>query len=151
MGDNPLTKRNRPKVKRIFIEALTKAPNITRAAEAAGIDRDTAYRWRKEDEEFAAQWEQALNATLDNLEQLVYRRASIGAEEPVYYKGEVVGHVRKPSDILAMFWLKAHRPELYRERYDVTATGDLSITILPPDDPGEDDWPEKPDYADNPA
>ena len=37
--------------------------------------------------------------------------------EPVYYQGKIVGYVRRPSDILAMFLLKARKPEMYRDNY----------------------------------
>ena len=37
----------------------------------------------------------------------------------MYYKGDEVGYVRKYSDSLTMFLLKAHRPDKYRERSEV--------------------------------
>ena len=43
--------------------------------------------------------------------------------EPIYYKGELVGHVRKYSDALMMFLLKAHRPDKYRDNIKVDHAG----------------------------
>ena len=42
----------------------------------------------------------------------------------------VVGHVCKFSDLLLIFLLKARRPDVYRERQDVTAqvTGKLEVS-----------------------
>lgn len=57
--------------------------------------------------------DQAKMAAAGLLEGSVYHRAKVGVKEPVYYRGEVVGHIRKPSDTLAMFWLKSHKPETY--------------------------------------
>ena len=53
------------------------------------------------------------------LEAEARRRAAIGVDEPVFYKGEVVGHIRKYSDTLLMFLLKAHWPEKFRENVSI--------------------------------
>jgi hypothetical protein len=61
----------------------------------------------------AYDWQQA-DAGVDLLEAELHKRAFEGVERPVYYKGEQVGTWRFYSDALAMFLLKAHRPERYR-------------------------------------
>ena len=38
----------------------------------------------------------------------------------MYYKGEVVGTIRKYSDTLLIFLLKGALPEVYRERYEIS-------------------------------
>ena len=43
----------------------------------------------------------------------------MGIDEPVYQGGALVGTRRFFSDTLAIFLLKAHRLEKYRERYGV--------------------------------
>ena len=53
------------------------------------------------------------------LEAEARRRAAMGVEEPVFYKGQVVGHIRKYSDNLLMFLLKAHWPEKFRENLSI--------------------------------
>src|SRR5437764_8656724 len=58
------------------------------------------------------------------------RRALVGNERPVFHKGEVVGYVREPSDVLAMFILKSRRREIYGERKDVTQTTVSSIAAM---------------------
>ena len=40
-------------------------------------------------------------------------------DEPVFYQGQVVGHIRKYSDNLLMFLLKAHWPEKFRENVSI--------------------------------
>lgn len=102
--------------KRTFLAALVQAGgNVSTACDEAGLNRRTAYQWRSDDKEFAAKWDDALNRGLDELESEARRRAFEGIEEPVFYKGEVVGHIRRYSDSLIMFMLKAYRPQ-FRDR-----------------------------------
>ena len=53
-------------------------------------------------------------------------RAMFGVKQPVFYKGEVCGSVRKYSDVLLIFLLKGLRPEVYRENRHIT--GDMNVT-----------------------
>lgn len=64
------------------------------------------------------------------LEDEAHRRAFDGVDEPVFYKGEDCGAVKKYSDTLAIFLLKAHAPEKYRERQDLTVKGTLTLAEL---------------------
>lgn len=73
------------------------------------------YQLRDEDPGFAAEWDSALDEAIDDAEGETYRRAVKGTLKPVFQKGEEVGKIREYSDTLLMFWLKAHRPEKYRE------------------------------------
>ena len=67
------------------------------------------------DPDFALAWDEAVNIAADALEREAWRRAVEGFEEPVHYRGEVVGYVKKYSDRMLELLLKAHRPEKYRE------------------------------------
>jgi len=82
-----------------FLEVFRATCNVRLSADAAGIDRDTAYWRRQRDETFAARWAQAEQDAIDVLEAEARRRAL------------------SVSDTLLIFLLKAHRPALYRERY----------------------------------
>lgn len=106
-----------------FLNALAKVPNITAAARAAGISRRGAYDRREADPEFAAAWDDALEQSTDALVGAAYRRAFEGTEEPVFYQGEECGMVRRFSDRLAMFLLKAHRPQVYGDKSQVEMSG----------------------------
>jgi hypothetical protein len=53
----------------------------------------------------------------------VLRRARDGIEEPRFYEGAVCGHVRKYSDALLIFLLKARRPEKYSDKVTTTHQG----------------------------
>lgn len=122
------------KRKASFLDALRLRGNVSDAATAAGIRRQLAYDWRKDDAEFAAAWEEALDEAADTMEREAFRRAVDGVEEPVYHQGVEVGAVRKYSDTLLIFLLKATRPEKYRERSDTrvsgAAGGPLTIRVV---------------------
>lgn len=105
-----------------FLSALAAGITPTGAARKAGIGRRTFYDLRDRDLTFAAAWDAARQAAIDALEDSAFRRAVEGVEEPVFYKGEVVGTVRRPSDRLMELLLKAERPDKYRERVDHTVT-----------------------------
>lgn len=87
-----------------FLSLLESTFSVSAAASGAGIDRRTAYRHKDSDPEFSARWESALANAIDSLEEAAYKRA------------------REMSDTLAIFLLKTRRPDLYRDRQDVTTT-----------------------------
>jgi hypothetical protein len=112
----------------IFIKELARVPNVTAAAKKAKVSRIHAYTTRRDDPDFAAAWEDALEQSVENLEGEVYRRAAHGTLEPVFYQGVKVGNVRKYSDTLAMFLLRAHKPAFYGDRSKVEMEHKGSIT-----------------------
>ena len=87
-----------------FLTLLESTFSVAAAASGAGIDRGTAYKRRDLHPDFRAKWEAALANAMDGLEEAAYRRA------------------REMSDTLAIFLLKTRRPDLYRDRQDVTTT-----------------------------
>lgn len=103
--------------RRTFLKVLGDTANVRAACEKAGVSRTTAYRIRNSDARFARRWDEAIESSVDLLEIEAARRAIKGVEEPVYYKGKVVGTVKRPSDALLMFLLRAHRPAKYRENH----------------------------------
>ncbi|WP_162148545.1 hypothetical protein [Asticcacaulis sp. AC402] len=54
--------------------------------------------------------------------------------EPVYHLGKTVGAIRKYSDTLAIFLLKAHAPEKYRERSSLDLQGSLQVSNMTDDE-----------------
>lgn len=93
---------------------------MSHSSATIGISRRTAYDWRKRYADFAAEWDEAVETSVDELEAEARRRAFSGVEEPVFYKGEECGAIRKYSDKLLELLLKAHRPEKYRENIKLT-------------------------------
>jgi hypothetical protein len=86
--------------KKRFIAALTTHGTVYHAAQAAGVSRQTAYRWQREDPEFADQWHEASENAVDVVESTVYQQAVGG------------------NTLAAFFYLKAHRP-IYRDRLNI--------------------------------
>lgn len=107
----------------LFLAHLSKTANVTRSAEASNIDRATVYRKRKDDPEFAKQFEEAYQTGYLALEEECQRRAFEGFQEPVFYKGEKVATVTRFSDPLAMFLLKGNMAEKFKDRSEVTTGG----------------------------
>ncbi len=116
-----------------FLDALREGRSVAAAAQAADISRRTPYRWRQEDEEFAAAWDDAFDAGTDLMEDEAKRRAIEGVDKPVFYKGQRCGQIREYSDTLLMQQLNARRPEKYRTNHKVEHTGGVKITISPDD------------------
>jgi hypothetical protein len=94
MRDKRDTKKKR------FIETLATQGTVSHAAQAAGVSRNTAYRWRQDDRDFASQWDEAHENAVDAVESVLYQKALSG-------------------DTIAMiFYLKAHRP-IYRDKLNI--------------------------------
>jgi len=112
-----------PRRRGTFLKALAASGNVAFAAREAGASRSRAYQLKAEDPDFAAEWALALETATDELDAEARRRAVEGVEVPHFHQGKVTGTVRKYSDTLLMFLLRAHRPELYRERAGLTSSG----------------------------
>jgi hypothetical protein len=93
--------RHQPVWEEKFLESLRMHGVITAACLDAGIERDTAYKARERDSDFAERWQDALDQACDLLEFHAKKRAL------------------ESSDTLMIFLLKAHRPEKYRDRVEV--------------------------------
>lgn len=114
-----------------FIQKLSATGgNVSAAARQVGMSRGYVYELKGLDAEFAQAWDEAVEAGIDDLEQEARRRAYEGTDEPVFYQGVEVGTVRRYSDTLTIVLLKAHRPEKYRERYDVKGSLNLDVSKL---------------------
>jgi hypothetical protein len=90
--------KNTPSKKEQFIEQLQRDGNVTRSCEAVKLARSTVYGWKREQQEFAAQWDHAVDIGVGALEDEAVKRALKG------------------SDILLIFLLKANKPEKYSDR-----------------------------------
>lgn len=111
------------KRKQKLLEYLEQTGRVDLACKLAKVPRRTAYAWRMDDSEFSKDWEIAIDRAVGLLEDEAHRRAHEGTDEPQFYQGVVCGHVRKYSDTLLIFLLKAHRPERYRDRASIEHTG----------------------------
>lgn len=117
------TKRIRKKGRNLFLKSLASTGNVGLSVEAAGIGRSTVYEWREKDGTFAKEWDTALADASDVLEAEARRRAVEGTQEPVFYQGVKVDTVRKYSDLLLIFLMKAAN----RRRFDPDGYVKLSV------------------------
>lgn len=124
LSDQPPTsyKTEHPK-KAAFLAAYAKTGNISAASRAADIWRGSHHAWLKDDAEYAAAFAEAKEQAIETMEAEALRRATLGTEEGVWYKGKRVGTERRMSDTLLIFLLKGARPEKYRDNQKIEHTG----------------------------
>ncbi len=118
--------------KKTFLQAFAVQGTVLHAAQTAQIDRRTVQRWLKEDPEFRAGFKDAREDATDMLEHAGVIRAVLGVSKTVYYKGRPIGTEREFSDTMTIVLLKAHRPEKFRERYELTGAGGGAIEVSNP-------------------
>jgi hypothetical protein len=117
------TIRTLRKREQFLAELALNEGDVSASCAATGVGRRSMYDWREDDKDFAAAWDDVVEASTEKLEREAYRRAHDGVEEPVFYQGEVCGHIMKKSDTLLMFTLKARKPEKYRDNSKVELGG----------------------------
>lgn len=83
-----------------FFRALAETGCVRDACRIAAISSTSAYRMRRRDAGFAAQWSAALEEAAPQLEAAAWKRAVEGIEEPVVSCGKVVTTRRRYSDSL---------------------------------------------------
>lgn len=118
--------RNTPavpnKARRVFLDALSRGYSVTHAASQAGVHRNRFYELRQVDERFGQDWQDAYEAGTDVIRDEVRRRGVDGWDEPVFQRGELVGHIRKYSDTLLLAEAKRRDPS-YRDNARLEVTG----------------------------
>ena len=92
---------------------------VTPAAEAAGVNRSTAYEERKTNPEFAAAWEAAVQAGVDDLEQHALRLARGEMTKGIYFEGIEIAREAVQFEKTLHKALGKHRPE-WRDRTELT-------------------------------
>lgn len=110
-----------------FIGALREGVSVSSAARRAGVCRKTVYRYRDQQDDFRKSWDDAVEDGTDRLEDEALRRAMEGTDKPVYQGGVNVGTIREYSDTLAIFLLKARRPEKFRDNVDIKHSGRVQL------------------------
>lgn len=106
-----------------FIEVLRHSCNVSEASRTAGIERNTAYRWRDADPAFAALWAEAEEYAADRLEAEAWRRAVDGTDKPVIHQGVITDTYKEYSDRMLEILLKGHRPERYVDKLRAELSG----------------------------
>lgn len=124
-----MTPRQSGHQKKAFIEHFRSHGNISKTCRAIRLNRSTVYEWQETDEQFLHDFRQAEIEATETMEAEAHRRAVEGTEKPVFHQGAVCGTVTEYSDTLLIFMLKARAPDKYRERKDVTHSGEISLNL----------------------
>lgn len=92
------------KVKDAFLNELRRIPIVQVVCERVGISRNTVYRWRKEDEEFA----KAMDEALSEGEALVNDMS----------ESQLLSLIKEKNWSAISFWLR-HRNPKFKERIEI--------------------------------
>lgn len=106
------------KIKDSFLEQLRKIPIVQVACEKTNISRNSIYRWRKEDENFAKEMQLAL----DEGEALVNDMT----------ENQLLSLIKDKNWNAISFWLR-HRNPKFREKVEITAKLENSKEPLSPE------------------
>lgn len=98
------------------LDAVATGSEDKEACEWAGISVATLRRRQKSDPEFAAAYAEARQTRIEVYRGEARRRALEGWEEPVFFRGQQVGAVRKFSDRMLEVLLRAEDPATFGDR-----------------------------------
>ena len=103
-----------------FLRELAATHNVSAAAQAVGMGRQSAYklRARLRGTPFDRAWEAAFAARFDVLAEAALDRALNGVEVPHYYNGELVGTSRKYDERLTLALLATRHQLVRKPKYD---------------------------------
>ena len=118
-----------PEFKKSFLSMLAELPNITVICKLMGISPSNLLVARKNDELFDQGVRNAIDEGYDLIEEEARRRAVDGVLEPVFYRGEEVGKIRRYSDQLLITLLKGYKPKKFNPGVKVTAGDGEKITM----------------------
>lgn len=122
---NPLTEHLKPaslrlmELKRRFLNALREQGTITHAAAAAGVARNTVWRWRRDDEEFRVEVDTWLHQDqVDELHDSMYRIAT--STDP-----KIASAAVKAGEFL----LKSLDRETYSDHLKIETTQSINVAV----------------------
>ena len=103
--------------KPVVLSCLRDGATISEAAEAAGVDRGTVYRWQQADPDFRAAYAEAWEAGAIRQEEILQRCAAKAEGDPRYQTSLI-------------FSLKNRTGGRYRDMHDHRHSGSLTIEGL---------------------
>ena len=101
-----------------FCQVLAASGIVGWACKQAGINRTTAYGWRKKWKTFADRWEQALEEFGESL------------EGEALWRAKNRDRAASSSDAMLQFLLRANKPDKYVNKSDVTHHGDGDLRVI---------------------
>lgn len=115
------------KDKEAYLKLIAAGWTNKQAAEKVNRNPSTIWRLRQREPAFQAAYDVAAAEGTDCLEDEARRRAVDGVLEDQYYRGAVVGQVRRYSDVLLMFLLKSRDRERFSDKQEIKHTGDANL------------------------
>jgi hypothetical protein len=82
------------KRRQAFLASLAATGNVEAACRAVGVGRSAIYAWRREDSDFAAEWDAAITAVMDRVEAKVIDQAL---------------HDERPAGVTSLIFLLRHQ------------------------------------------
>jgi ACT domain-containing protein len=98
--------RNQNTDKKALLTQLEKTPIVEAACKKVGLPRSTYYRWRKDDEEFAAKCDETIELSVGRINDLA--------------ESQLINAIKEQNMTAITFWLKHHHHG-YRNRVEVDA------------------------------
>ena len=136
----PISRKRR----KIFLEILAVTGNVTKASEAVGYTSSQyMHKIRRDDEGFAEDWDEAINAFCDRMEEEATRRGHDGVLKAVWYKGEIVGYDTLYSDTLLLAMLRANRPEKFNQQQGGGLNVNFGVAVLPMQAQSDSAWEQR--------
>lgn len=98
--------RNQTSDKKKLLEKLTKSPIVEVACKQADIPRSTYYRWRKSDEQFKLDCDEAIEQSSGIINDMA--------------ESQLISAIKEKNMTAIIFWLKNHH-KAYRSRLEIDA------------------------------
>lgn len=93
-----------------FLEELRKVPIVQVACEKVGVSRNTVYRWKREDKDFAKEFDEALADGVDFVNDMS--------------ESQLLQLIKEKNFSAVRFWLNKRHPA-YKDKLEVTRTGEI--------------------------
>lgn len=107
-----------------FLKSLRSAGgSVQAAADAVGIARGTAYSARETDPDFAAAWDEAKDAAIDDAEALLFSLAMGRVKRPVFYQGKRIGEDPVFSEGALFKYLEGKRRATWGRKAEISGPG----------------------------
>jgi hypothetical protein len=115
---------------RAFLAGFAIGKGIKAAQRLSGVDPMSHYSWLEKDSLYRERFELVRMMLADEAEEEAYRRAFLGYETSVTWRGKLRSVHKSYSDALAIFLLKGMKPNVYgRYAPDPNAGGPSAIEI----------------------
>lgn len=116
MSKNSTVNQRQKQQKTMLLEQFKKTPIVQVACEKIGVGRSTYYRWRKEDESFAKEADQALNEGCLLVNDMA--------------ESQLISAIRDKNLTAIIFWLKHHH-NAYRTKVELSGKIETGEELTP--------------------